>query len=642
MRSIVVAALLLSHFAVVAQFQPYQWEEGRKQIAVPAGQDTVQELILLQHTQHDHLVMDDRLFTFHTAHSIIKVNTSNAIERNNRIYVPMQGVIELVDLKARVITRANQVVKFDRSNLKQLKDEETKDDYMIFALEGVETGNEVEYYYTRKLPGRSYASVYMQFDQPAVKSTYKASSPAHLKYDFKVYNTAPQVKSDTLKKQNIYQLELHHVPGLRREAFSNYTANRIRLETKLAYNTARSKARLNTWADAARTFHGIVWATEKGDDKEIQKLLKEIKDTPSLPMADRIFHVEDWIKRTIQVNENSADPQLSKLSHVAKYKVASVEGVTKLFVQVYQSIGIPCQLVITSDRTNVVFDETFDTWNFLDFYLLYFPETGKFISPGEAGLRYPLIPDKFQNQKGLFVEPVAISGMQSALGTVRFIPALPYTVYTDNLDITVDFNADLSSNNVHLVRNFSGSDGAFLTQSFPLLNNEQRAKMYESILGQTIPDATMVNASGKSISPINFQFDLRFESSHLLEKAGNRILFKVGELIGRQTELYQNSVRQTPIDNTHNRGYDRVIRVNLPQGMKIKNPDDIRLDVGYKDENEVPFLFKSDYTIQGSVLEIRIAEYYKRISAPVERYEDFRKVINAAADFNKVTLILEK
>jgi hypothetical protein len=34
--------------------------------------------------------------------------------------------------------------------------------------------------------------------------------------------------------------------------------------------------------------------------------------------------------------------------------------------------------------------------------------------------------------------------------------------------------------------------------------------------------------------------------------------------------------------------------------------------------------------------------YYTAIYAPLHRYEDFRKVINAAADFNKVTLVLEK
>jgi hypothetical protein len=43
-----------------------------------------------------------------------------------------------------------------------------------------------------------------------------------------------------------------------------------------------------------------------------------------------------------------------------------------------------------------------------------------------------------------------------------------------------------------------------------------------------------------------------------------------------------------------------------------------------------------------NVMVVTIREYYKEIVAPVARYEDFRKVINAAADFNKVILVLEK
>ncbi|HRG10897.1 MAG TPA: hypothetical protein PLJ08_20150, partial [Cyclobacteriaceae bacterium] len=64
--------------------------------------------------------------------------------------------------------------------------------------------------------------------------------------------------------------------------------------------------------------------------------------------------------------------------------------------------------------------------------------------------------------------------------------------------------------------------------------------------------------------------------------------------------------------------------------------------VEYKDGVQVPFLFVSDYTQQGSMITVKISEYYKQLYAPLDRYEDFRKVINAAADFNKITLVLMK
>jgi hypothetical protein len=85
-----------------------------------------------------------------------------------------------------------------------------------------------------------------------------------------------------------------------------------------------------------------------------------------------------------------------------------------------------------------------------------------------------------------------------------------------------------------------------------------------------------------------------------------------------------------------------VIKIKIPAGYKVRNPDDAKLNVIYEDNGTQPCLFISDYTINDKEMVISIKEYYKEIYAPVSRYEDFRKVINAAADFNKVTLVLEK
>ena len=68
----------------------------------------------------------------------------------------------------------------------------------------------------------------------------------------------------------------------------------------------------------------------------------------------------------------------------------------------------------------------------------------------------------------------------------------------------------------------------------------------------------------------------------------------------------------------------------------------MKLNIAYRDKDQVPFLFKSDYVVKGDIIEVRVEEYYKQIYAPLDRYEDFRKVVNAAADFNKITLVLEK
>ena len=53
------------------------------------------------------------------------------------------------------------------------------------------------------------------------------------------------------------------------------------------------------------------------------------------------------------------------------------------------------------------------------------------------------------------------------------------------------------------------------------------------------------------------------------------------------------------------------------------------------------YYFTSSYETGGNLLTVKIEEVYKEIACPVENFEDYRKVINASADFNKVTLMFE-
>ena len=51
--------------------------------------------------------------------------------------------------------------------------------------------------------------------------------------------------------------------------------------------------------------------------------------------------------------------------------------------------------------------------------------------------------------------------------------------------------------------------------------------------------------------------------------------------------------------------------------------------------------FNSSYTFENNTLIVTIDEYYNIIDIKPELYNTYRKIINSAADFNKVSLILE-
>ena len=52
--------------------------------------------------------------------------------------------------------------------------------------------------------------------------------------------------------------------------------------------------------------------------------------------------------------------------------------------------------------------------------------------------------------------------------------------------------------------------------------------------------------------------------------------------------------------------------------------------------------FISSYKIEGNKITVTVEENYKKVIYPLAQFEDFRKVINAAADFNKIVVYFEK
>jgi hypothetical protein len=637
--------LWLPLFVAAKEVVPYEWEKDRPRFPLTEKEKENAEYILKNHIQYQYTLENDQFLVYSTFHRIVFVNSNEAIQKHNRLYIPMYNTLELVDVRARAINKDGKAVYFDKSNLKELKDDEGDKSYRIFAVEGVEIGSEVEYYYTRKMVASVFDKVYIQSDVPIKNSSFLLTCPPHLKFDFKSYFGFPQITKEEGEEINKYTASMKDVKSLKEEPFAYVDANRKRIEFKLAYNTARSTARLYTWDEAAKNFYTRLTTLSKDDEKTVEKFYKSLGDDVSAKPDARIVNIEKKIKMTIQVDKENSGEKLDDLSAITKYKLASNQGITRLFLAVFAKAGIASHIVVTCNRENAKFDPEFDTWDYLDDYLLYFPDTKAFIAPYTFEMRYPFVPHHFTANQGLFIEPFAMAGVKSGLASLNKIPAIDYNLNFDNLDITVKFDSDFASNTIHQKRELAGYNAAYFTPFYHLLSKEDLKKMVEELTKSTAPDAAINKWTATPVQHgivETFLLDVDYKSSHFLEKAGPRLIFKAGELIGVQTEMYRDDERNLDIENDFNRMYDRVIRIELPAGYSIKNPDDLKFEVKYKDKDRTPFAFISTYTLNGNVLEVKINEYYEDIFVPVARYEEFRKVINAAADFNKVKLLLEK
>ena len=62
----------------------------------------------------------------------------------------------------------------------------------------------------------------------------------------------------------------------------------------------------------------------------------------------------------------------------------------------------------------------------------------------------------------------------------------------------------------------------------------------------------------------------------------------------------------------------------------------------YSEKGKELFSFKSYFAVKDNILTITADEHYRKNIVKVALYEEYRKVINSAADFNKIVLLLEK
>lgn len=630
--------------SVGQDFRPYQWTQERT-ITSLNDQPGDYELYYIQITEDYQFVYDTdeiNLFCYVTNHHIIRVNNDEAINKSNRVYISMDNTVELTDLKARVITKDNRVINFDEENIKELESDETG--YKIFAIEGAEIGSEIEYYYTRKINSSDFITRVFQYPYPVLNYSFSLSCPENLEYDFKLYNFKGQIlQTDTTDSFNHYEYTAADIPAIHSENFSATESNKGRIEVKLAYNTQKSKSRLYTWGEAGKRIYEMFYSIDREEQKAFNDFIKEF-DTNGDPL-DVFMKIEHQIK-TNYFLEEEAGPSGKELTSIFKNKYATSDGFTKLFATILNHLGIEHEIVLVSNRFTKAFDPDFDTWNFLDEYLIYLTITGQYLSPKDMPFRLGTIPYKYLHSYGLFVRREPIQDFIYPVAHTSKLPQVSFAENFDNMEMDVSFSEALDKNTVQLIRSYKGYTANYYKSALLSIDEEDKKEMLDNTMKYLAPDAEIekivVSEANTDYNVWNKPFTVQgtFTTKSYIESAGDIILFKIGELIGPQSELYQEQERTREIVNEFNRGYLRKLKIHLPEGFTIQNPEDLIVKKQVFDRDTLIFNFQSNYSLSGPLLEIEITEFYDRLTYPADKFKSFRTVINAAADWNKIVLVL--
>lgn len=643
MKAKILITLLILFFCTFLQAQT-EWEANRQLFELSEEEKELPLYILYRSIQYDYKYDESSDFVCDiTFHEIVRVNNDNALSERNRIYISMYNTIDLLELQARAIAPDGRIISLDKSNIKEIEDENSTG-YKIFAVEGAEVGGEIEYRYVKRINGNVFESERAQFTSPLRKMEFALKCPEFMEWTFRTVNDTTSVTQvDESEDFNLYEAEITNVPAYVNEDFSAGDNNIKRIDFKLTFNTNMGPRRLNTYATAGQNVYRRLTNLTKGEQKKISDFIKK-NDIKSTDPIERLKHLEHEVKQRFNYEEyNSGD-----VEDLFKNGFAGKQAFNKLFKGIFDYLQIPHELVVTGDRGEKPFYAGFEDWSYLTDYLFYLPGEDAFLSPYYPLIRYGMVPSNLSAMKGLFVKEEQITDFTFPVTRIAYIPESRYNENMNNLDIQVSFDDDLVKAKVKAKMTYLGQEASIYKYTLTKVNEERKKEVLENLVEYLATDAEIeqveVVKGASDYKKWSEPFVIRagFTSENFLEQAGNSLLFKIGELIGAQSEMYQDDERKYEIENAFNRGYERRIVVNIPKGYEVRNADDIRIREEVKEGDRTIFKFQSDYELKGNQLIVTIDEFYDEIYYPAGKIEAFRKVINAAADFNKVTLILKE
>lgn len=644
-----VLACIFSGKAQDFSFKNYNWDEKLTKIEVPEKYKNEKEVILERNTKIELFPEKGNVTQYYLSHEKIYINSDDAIERNNKIYIPMGSNETALVTKARVILKNGKIIELKKSDIKEEVDEERGVKYNYFAVNGLEKGAVIEkIFILQENPEIKGYTIKMQNEYPIVKNSFQLIYPNHLFFKTKSYNGLSEAvleENKPSKKLSTLTINETDTPALDDdEKYSNWNANIKRFRYKLDENYANGSKNLNNFKEfSSNLYERFHPELNKKEQKIIDDFCKGI--TKSDDLQEQVWNIENKIKKTI--NYNRYHNAQESFQSIIKSKQANQTDIIRLYIEVFKAMGVENNIVFTSNRFNIPFDKDFESYENLSDLLFYFPTIKKFMTPTEIEYRIPLIPSELAGTDGLFIKEKNFAGTKMGIGEINSI-TIPGTEIThDVMEITVDFSKDIENPLVTDKIQFGGYSALNFQPVKDFASPEQYKTFLKSIaenytVETEYKDLKTENDGVENIGKKPFVLNVSFEGKDLIQKAGENYLFSVGQTIGKQMELYQENKRILPVEINYPHSYSRKIKIILPEGATVKNLEKFNMNHSAEINGKTEAVFTSKYEKKGNEVIVENTEYYNVLNYPLADFESYRKVINAAADFNKIVIILNK
>ena len=582
----------------------------------------------------------DEVYIYETHHMKTKINKITD-DSNNDIFISKINVSEIVDVKSKIIND-DTTATYGFEEMKKMIDKSTSsENYNYYKIPGIKEQDIVEVIYTVKRDFNFNGNKIIEESYPILSSKFILIEN-DFKSNIKIYNSFNSFVEDTLidgKKSKI--INFKNLDATSNEQYSTPIANKIKVSYQ-CYENREDVSQTEYWNNLVQNLRELFFPSSINPIaidlfNEIQKNNISITEN-EISISNKI---DEYIKNNFIISDDD-DPNLNEISYIFDNKISNDFSIIQVYTNLLKAAKIDYEVAISCNRYFLKFDpELFDP-NQLREFVIYLPNSEKYISPNRIEYRVSEAPDDLLGNYGVFIDENLDYYFSEITQSNK-----NFSEIKKKIEISIPKN--LKKLKIKENRSFSGYWAIMNRNYVSLSENEETDFLidYFTINGLNNKKVTNYNIKNFDISNNSYNNPLRINSTitttELVEEVDGLVYLKVGKVIGLQSNLFDDNKRINEIEINFPNSYEYQIEVEIPKGYRVSDYSELNKAKEFISvDGSISAKFNSKATLNNNKINIVINEFYKNLRYDKGRYQEFREVINAAAKFYESTVILEQ
>ncbi len=634
------------HFSLQAQEDPlynnhlnmFLWEDNAELHEISETEKKETAVVILDEQKY---VYENVKTVKKIIHKIIRVNNDKGVELNNKVYIPIKDESSLKNLKVRCISPEGKETLFDKSNLKRFENLDGMGGFAAFAIEGIEVGGEIEYYYEIDKSFSSCNRINIQSSFP--KKSFKLELEISNGFLYTLYRENPYESisevDTSIGKMDFFYFEEKDIPQ-----FQKRDASVFKSRINYCFKKFTPPNSYNSGYYSLFDYRSFVNRTNEFFQKPIKQSLISKVNTKGL-------------KKVFKSDKKKGLDQLSRALHAVYTSDEDASGTylterqfTAVASKILRRMGVMHSIYVVGNRyknnTGNLSNKQFSYYN-IDGFLIYIGEIDLTWDPTCKYCESYYVPYRYLGQEvtliGEMVKNPAFSMNYSYSKILDVVPIPSHEFSTRRTKIDLKFDDDLTAN-YSFDQNIQGYYSQW-TKSWFRYHKGQGEKFEEFIndlfedFGE---DPKVLDFKVNENSKKEMELFANMKDESIAKPIGDKVMFKIGSIIGVQSEMYDSIPRTNPILQRYPKRYQYEIKVQIPEGYEFHSSENVKIsDVAKREDVEIAG-WDSDLKVEGDQLIITITEFYNTIQYEVDEIPAYRSVINRAADFNKGVIFFKK